>query len=201
VMLFFAPQAAHYVLPTERRVLQMRHHWVTVLPVLLQSIALLAVLDLVLRLFSQGEGMWLFDSVLWYAQIAVILRLAWKLAKWWDDILIITDERFMRVSGVITSRVDMLPVKKLTDMTFNRSFWGLLFGRFGWGSIRVESAGQVQALEYLPYISHPDTVFEAIAKLVFSKDLPAPKTGKKSIGRKLRNVHTSDDQSNEWPVD
>ncbi len=58
----------------------------------------------------------------------------------------------------------MMPLSKVTDLTFQRSLGGRLLG---YGTVIVESAGQNQAFEKIKYVPRPEEVYEAISELVF----------------------------------
>jgi len=58
----------------------------------------------------------------------------------------------------------MMPITKVTDMSFMRPFFGQILG---YGTLRVESAGQKQDLERIDYIPMPEEVFLAISELIF----------------------------------
>jgi|SRR5947209_16853228 len=49
-------------------------------------------------------------------------------------------------------------------MSFMRPFFGQIFG---YGTLRVESAGQKQDLERIEYLPRPEEVFLAISELIF----------------------------------
>ena len=194
--MIFGPKAESYVLATERRVLRFRPHWVMMVKPFVQTVAMLGVLVLLTRLIAPAHS-WFFDSVLFYVEIAVLCRLLWKMLHWWDDIVIITDQRLMRITGVLNSRMDEMPVTKITDRTVKRSFLGNIFG---YGSMRVESAGQKQSLEYINFIPKPDVFYEALTKSVFgtkgphkSEALPAPKDGPK--------LTAESQESGQWPTE
>ncbi len=57
--------------------------------------------------------------------------------------LIVTDKRFMINSGIIATKNSMMPITKVTDMSYLRPFVGQVLG---YGTLRVESAGQKQDL-------------------------------------------------------
>jgi hypothetical protein len=62
--------------------------------------------------------------------------------------------------------VAMMPVSKITDMTYERT----LFGRMlGYGTLILESAGQIQALNRIEFLPRPEEVFDAISELVFGE--------------------------------
>ena len=66
--------------------------------------------------------------------------------------------------GLITHNLGMMPLSKVTDLTFERTVAGRMLG---YGSIRIESAGQNQAFEHITYVPRPEEVYEAISELVF----------------------------------
>jgi hypothetical protein len=58
----------------------------------------------------------------------------------------------------------MMPLTKVTDLSFIRTFNGRLLG---YGTMVIESAGQIQALNQIHYLPDPEEVYEAISELVF----------------------------------
>jgi len=58
----------------------------------------------------------------------------------------------------------MMPLVKVTDMTFQRSFLGRLFG---YGTFILESAGQDQALSTVDYIPYPEQLYLEVCSLIF----------------------------------
>ena len=99
--------------------------------------------------------------------IVAHLWLIWKLARWYVDRFIVTDRRIMLVSGIVARRVAMMPMTKLTDMSYHRSTIGVLFG---YGTFVLESAGQDQALSRIDYVPRPDELFSEISELLFGRD-------------------------------
>ena len=53
----------------------------------------------------------------------------------------------------------------VTDMTFDRTMLGFLFG---YGTIKLESAGQKHELEAIEYLPRRKELFPLISDLVFS---------------------------------
>jgi hypothetical protein len=151
-----------YLLSTERRVIRVRRHWTVVFWDVVQAVLLLALAILISRLLPASA--WLFQTILWYAGIFILLRFAFALYEWWDEQLIVTDKRFVLLTGVVTTRVAMMPITKVTDLTYERSSAGRLFG---YGSIIVESAGQIQAFNRIERLPKPELIYDAISELVF----------------------------------
>jgi hypothetical protein len=148
----------------ERRVIRVRRHWAKLLPVLLQTVGIMLGAFLLSSLVRGVPAVWLAQSLLWYVAVGALLRLAWKTLHWWHEVLIVTDKRFMINSGLIETKNSMMPLTKVTDMSFLRPFFGQVLG---YGTLRVESAGQKQDLERIEYLPRPEEVFMAISELVF----------------------------------
>ena len=86
----------------------------------------------------------------------------------------ITDKRVMLAEGFIVHKVGMMPLSKVTDLTFQRTFGGRLLG---YGTLIVESAGQIQALNRIDYMPRPEEVYEALSELVFGEKGKTRATG------------------------
>lgn len=159
----FAPRDPdEYLLNTERRVIRVRRHWTYVLWDIFEAVALLAVAVMVSYLLPVGA--WLFQNILWYAALLVVLRFAYIVVDWWVERIVVTDKRFMLVTGVFTNRVAMMPIGKVTDLTYERTWLGRMLG---YGTLIVESAGQIQALNRIEFLPKPELVYDAISELVF----------------------------------
>lgn len=166
----FAPRDSdEYLLDTERRVIRVRLHWACLTWDLFEAVALLAVAVMVSYLLP--PSMWLLQNVLWYAALFVVLRLAYVVLMWWVERIVVTDKRMMMTTGIITTKVLMMPIGKVTDLTYERPLMGRLLG---YGTMIVESAGQIQALNRLEYLPKAEQVYDAISELVFGdKDAQA----------------------------
>ena len=163
-----------YLLPTERRVIRLRRHWATVLVYLVQTVLALVIAFLLSYLFGDsGTYAWLIQNVLGYAALFALLRFTFYLVEWWVERIVVTDKRFMLTTGIFTTKVAMMPVSKITDMTYERSLLGRMLG---YGTMILESAGQIQALNRIEFLPRPEEVFDAISELVFGdKDAKANK--------------------------
>jgi membrane protein YdbS with pleckstrin-like domain len=160
--MFGSHEPDRYLLPIEQRVIRVRRHWSVVAWDVFEAAALLAIAMLVSYLLPAGSA--LVQNILWYAALLVMIRFAYTLFEWWDERLVVTDKRFVLLTGVITKRVAMMPLSKVTDLTYERSATGRLLG---YGTVVVESAGQIQAFNRIEYLPHPERVYDAISELVF----------------------------------
>jgi uncharacterized membrane protein YdbT with pleckstrin-like domain len=159
----FAPRDSdEYLLDSERRVIRVRLHWASLAWDIFETIALLAVAVMVSYLLP--PSLWLVQNILWYAALFVLLRFAYVVLNWWVERIVVTDKRMMMTTGIITTKVLMMPIGKVTDLTYERPLMGRLLG---YGTMIVESAGQIQALNRLEYLPKAEQVYDAISELVF----------------------------------
>jgi uncharacterized membrane protein YdbT with pleckstrin-like domain len=106
--------------------------------------------------------------LVWIGWGVLLVRLGWKTFAWSVDYFVVTSQRMILTSGVLTRKVAMMPLVKVTDMSFQRSFWGRLLG---YGEFILESAGQDQALRTVGHIPYPEQLYLEVCNLIFpSKD-------------------------------
>lgn len=159
----FAPRDSdEYLLDSERRVIRVRLHWACLAWYIFETLALLAVAFMVMELLP--DSMWLLVNILWYAALFLVLRFAYVVLSWWVERIVVTDKRVMMTTGIITTKVLMMPISKVTDLTYKRTLIGRVLG---YGTMVVESAGQIQALNNIDYLPKADQVYDAISELVF----------------------------------
>ena len=65
---------------------------------------------------------------------------------------------------MFNSTVNMMPLTKVTDMSFERSAIGRLLG---YGEFVVESAGQDQALRHIHHLPYPEQLYLEVCGLIF----------------------------------
>jgi uncharacterized membrane protein YdbT with pleckstrin-like domain len=152
-----------YLLPTERRVIRVRMHW-AVMAKELTLTGLFLLLMVVLQEHLPSSVV--VDNLTFYLSLAAVLRFTLKTILWWIERIVITDKRVMLAQGIITSKVGMMPLSKVTDLTFERTLGGRMLG---YGTIIVESAGQIQALNQINFIPRPEEIYEALSELIFGE--------------------------------
>ena len=91
------------------------------------------------------------------ALVAEMVMLSW-VVDWAVTRIVVTDKRLLEVSGFLSLQVLTMPHSKVTDYTLKQSFIGRVLD---YGSIRVESAGQVQAIEQLDYVRQAVLLYQA----------------------------------------
>ena len=152
-----------YLLPTERRVIRVRQHWAVMAKDLVQTGLFLLLLVVIQAYFPSSA---LIDNLTFYLALAAVVRFTVKTILWWIERIVITDKRVMLARGLLTHKLAMMPLSKVTDLTFERSLNGRMLG---YGSIVVESAGQVQGLDRIDYMPRPEEIYEALSELIFGE--------------------------------
>ena len=151
-----------YLLPHEQEVITVRKHPAVLLgPIAWAVIGLIiaAVLsDTVLR--HQSGLTW----IVWALWGLVFLYFLWQAINWAVDYFVVTSHRFILTTGLLNRKVAMMPLAKVTDMTFQRSFLGRILG---YGTFILESAGQDQALSTVDFIPYPEQLYLEVCSLLF----------------------------------
>ncbi|RBY80002.1 PH domain-containing protein [Blastococcus sp. TF02-09] len=156
--------ADKYLLPGEDVVLATRRHWavlieptVKFLPVFLVG-AVLFLVDPDNAVTSVVGLVVLLGSLVYYAL---------RVGEWWMRHFIVTRRRVLLTSGVIVRTVTLLPLRRITDLTWEETFLGQILG---YGSFRFESAGQDQALRHITFMPDAKKVYREVSGLLFSAD-------------------------------
>lgn len=99
--------------------------------------------------------------------IALILiaagRFVYRSAMWaFYERLYITNRRVLRAKGFFGAHIDAMPLTRITDIAFKRTVPGEIFD---YGTLRIESAGQDQALGVLNFLNQPDLFYNILISL------------------------------------
>jgi len=149
-----------YLLPREVQVATVRQH-----PAVLIGPSALTLGGLLLAgVLSATYVHGLINEIMWIAWGLMFLWLGWKAVNWSVDYFVVTSERLLLATGFLTRKVNMMPLTKVTDMSFQRTFPGRLLG---YGEFIVESAGQDQALRRVRFIPYPEQLYLLICGMLF----------------------------------
>jgi hypothetical protein len=151
-----------YLLDGERLVTAVHQHWAKVAEPVLSAAAAGAVALWVDATIDPALGM--LSTVLWWAWFAVVGRALYLVAEWRHDWFVATDKRLLLFYGFITRKVAMMPLTKVTDMSYSRSVPGRVLG---YGRFIMESAGHDQALREVNFVPQPDEHYRAICAEIF----------------------------------
>ncbi len=156
-----------YLVPGERVVTVVRQHWFSQLRPIAGFVGLLFLATYVEAEAPQTRSGAMLANFFWYAALAGGAYLLWRYLNWRHDWFIATDKRFLLFYGFIRRKVAMMPLMKVTDMTFDRSIMGRVIG---YGTFLLESAGQDQALSRIEYVPHAQRHYRAICTVLFGSD-------------------------------
>ena len=153
-----------YLLPDERWVVATRRHWA----VLIEPTAKF------LPVFLVGGWLLLFDpenrvtsSAGFLVLVGALIYYGLRVAEWWMRHFIVSTRRVLLTSGVIARTVTLLPLRRITDLTWKETVPGQLLD---YGTFRFESAGQQQALSEITFLPGADVLYRRVSGLLFSSD-------------------------------
>ena len=166
-----------YLIPSERAVVVTRRHWASLAKVVAGCGAVFLVALLMVMYLGEEQ----FFAVI--GVLGLLGALGWLGFAWWfwiTEEFVITDKRVLLVSGVITRRVAIMPLTKVTDLTYERSVLGRLLG---YGVFVMESAGQNQAMSRVEYLPRPDQLYHEVSTLLFGPNSVLNFRGRAYAGR------------------
>ncbi len=153
-----------YLLPEERAVVATRRHWAVLIAPTVKFLPALLI------------GGWLLlldpdNPVSSTAGLAVLVAglgyYALRLGEWWMRHFIVSTRRVLLTSGVIVRTVTLLPLRRITDLTWKETLLGQVLG---YGTFRFESAGQQQALSEITFLPGAEVMYRRVSALLFSSD-------------------------------
>ncbi len=156
-----------YLLRTEQTIFAVRRHWAalakdgaTLLGFWVGALIVLALLHGV-ELIKLVAIFFIFFSAGWFA---------WLVGDWYVERFVVTNKRVLLVSGLLTRRVAIMPLIKVTDLTYEQSIAGRMLG---YGAFVIESAGQHQALSRVDFLSEPNRRYHQVSALLFGTEADA----------------------------
>jgi uncharacterized membrane protein YdbT with pleckstrin-like domain len=153
-----------YLLTGEDPVVVTRRHWAVLIEPTVKSLVAfvlggwLLLLDPENRITSTAGLVVLLGAFVYYGL---------RFAEWWMRHFIVSRRRVLLTSGVIARTVTLLPLRRITDLTWEETVLGQVLG---YGTFRFESAGQDQALRHLTYMPDAQTRYREVSELLFSND-------------------------------
>jgi uncharacterized membrane protein YdbT with pleckstrin-like domain len=131
----------------EKVVFDVHHHFSVLWKPIALFLAFLLVWVVVLSLLSSGNWVILIGLLV---LLAMSLYFAWRVQVWTHTNLVLTDQRLIYQTGVITRHSRELPLSRINDV----SCYQMVLGRvFGMGDLIVESGGEAGPFAYF---SMPD---------------------------------------------
>jgi len=151
-------QSQKFLLEGEHVDYQTRRHWsILIRPAMLAALGLLG-----LSILFGITGSNIVTGLGGFGVLYLWARLSWHIADWRIANLYLTDWRLFEISGIVTKRIAAMPLRKITDLTYEISPLGRLLG---YGRFIIETAGQDQAFSRLEHIPQPHDLYEKLSHL------------------------------------
>jgi membrane protein YdbS with pleckstrin-like domain len=168
---------ARYLFPTERfRGEWKRHPIHLVWPITIGVFATFA-LGWLAGLLSRWDGGQFPTAILVLLWLGVMGYIAWRVADWHFDRFVLTNKRIMKIDGIITRNVAMMPLLRVTDMKYVQSPLGRVLN---YGTFVIESAGQDQALREVPYLPNPNELYLRVVEEMYEPAAVEARLGRES---------------------
>jgi hypothetical protein len=153
-----------YLVAEEAVIVAVRRHWFHLFREIVAAIGATAFalwVDINASTTPGGELLHNLSLLVWWGTMAWVL---WQWLNYRHEWFVATDKRFLLFYGFIRRKVGMMPLLKVTDMTYDRSPLGRLIG---YGTFRLESAGQQQAMSVIDHVPDADAHYRAICTQLF----------------------------------
>ena len=158
-----------YLLPHERQVITVHQHpAVLVKPIFYVLIGLVAA-GFLSDSVAHGNGTVIL--VIWVLWGLLFLYLVVQVVEWAETYFVVTSVRLLLATGLVNKKVNMMPLSKVTDMSFQRTGMGRILG---FGEFIVESAGQDQALSNIKFLPYPEQLYLEVCGLLFKEKDDSP---------------------------
>ena len=153
---------APILLPGEKLVTAVHAHWCKLAePVATTTLGFAAAIWVDSNVTKATQ---VLGTIFWWLFFVLLGRLVWCFLDWNHNWFVATDKRLLLRYGLITHKVAMMPLLKVTDMSYVRSIPGQFLG---YGKFVLESAGQDQALREVKWVPNPDQTYRDICAEIF----------------------------------
>ncbi|SEO71742.1 PH domain-containing protein [Trujillonella endophytica] len=157
--------ADKYLLPGELPpVVATRRHWAVLIVPALKALPVLVLGGWLLVLDPDNRAT---STAGLLVVAAALVFLALRAGEWWMRHFIVTNRRVLLTSGIVVRTVALLPLRRITDLTWKETLFGQVLG---YGTFRFESAGQQQALSEITFLPQADVLYRRVSQLLFGTD-------------------------------
>jgi uncharacterized membrane protein YdbT with pleckstrin-like domain len=165
---------ARYLFPTERYRGEWKRHWIHLSSPLAIGAGATVLLGYLAGYLARVNinGLVTAAVLIW---LAVIGWVGWKVVDWYFDRFILTNKRVMLVNGIVTRKVAMMPLLRVTDMKYEQSALGRLLN---YGTFVIESAGQEQALREVNHLPNPNELYLRVVEEMYEPQAVEARLGK-----------------------
>jgi uncharacterized membrane protein YdbT with pleckstrin-like domain len=154
-----------YLLPHERQVISVHEHPAVLIGPIALVLLGLAIAGFLSNTVTHGNSTAIL--IIWGAWVLLLIWFAFKIWDWSVNYFVVTSHRLILAKGFVVRKIGMLPLTKVTDMSFQRTTIGRILG---YGEFIVESAGQDQALRNVKFIPYPEQLYLEVCGLIFKDE-------------------------------
>jgi membrane protein YdbS with pleckstrin-like domain len=165
---------SRYLFPTERYRGEWKRHWIHLSGPLSIGVGATLLLGYLAGFLTKQniDGLVTAVVLIW---LAVIGYVAWRVFDWYFDRFILTNKRVMVVNGIVTRKVAMMPLLRVTDMKYEQSALGRTLN---YGTFVLESAGQDQALREVKHLPNPNELYLRVVEEMYEPQAVEARLGK-----------------------
>ena len=168
---------ARYLFPTERYRGEWRKHFIHLIGPLLMGVVATFLLGWLSGVLANLDALPALSTITILLWLGVMGYIAWKVADWHFDRFILTNKRVMVVHGIVTRKVAMMPLLRVTDMKYEQSPLGRVLN---YGTFVLESAGQDQALREVPHLPNPNELYLRVVEEMYEPAAVEARLGRAS---------------------
>ncbi|MEV0839052.1 PH domain-containing protein [Actinocatenispora sera] len=164
---------ARYLFPTEKYRGEWRRHWIHIIVPIIVLIVATFLMGFVSSLLAHYKAD-IAVTVVVLLWVLSLIWVGWRAFDWFQDRFILTNKRVMLINGLITRKVAMMPLLRVTDMKYQQSPLGRMLN---YGTFVLESAGQDQALREVPHLPNPNELYLRVVEEMYEPEAVEARLG------------------------
>ncbi|HEY8218417.1 MAG TPA: PH domain-containing protein [Acidimicrobiia bacterium] len=177
------PYPKHLLNDRESLALDLRPHWWYFSKHILTGIPLLILWILLTRLGS-GTGKDISKGFLGVLTILWAIWLLLKFISWTRTYFVVTDQRVIYRTGVISRHGVEIPLERINNINFHQGIWERVIGA---GDLEIQSAGE-QGTTLFENVRHPDGVQQEIYRQMESDATRDAGRGADAVGKAVADA-------------
>ncbi|HEY3505680.1 MAG TPA: PH domain-containing protein [Actinocatenispora sp.] len=164
---------ARYLFPTEKYRGEWRRHWIHIIIPILVVVLATFLMGFVSSLLAHYKAD-IAVTVVVLLWVLSLVWVGWRVLDWFQDRFILTNKRVMLINGLVTRKVAMMPLMRVTDMKYQQSPLGRMLN---YGTFVLESAGQDQALREVPHLPNPNELYLRVVEEMYEPEAVEARLG------------------------
>jgi hypothetical protein len=153
------PSLAMFLLPMERFAVSVRQHPASLIAIC--ALTLAGLLGAVVFGALAAHGSSDFVLTVWIAWSLLLLRMIFRVFRWAVDYFVVTSDRMLIFTGLLTRTVSMIALEEVNDLSIRRSFGGRLLE---YGDLEVQFGSPERAVQRIQFLPHPEKLYSLISE-------------------------------------